>query len=51
MGAIIPELPVGPYREIQFGNYRIIYKYIKPRVFIQRVWRASRPLQLDVISE
>src|SRR5437660_548955 len=50
MGAIVPEWQDPRYREIQYGNYRIIYKYVEPVVSIVTVWRASRPLRTEFLE-
>ena len=51
MGAVVPELEDPRFRELQHGDYRIVYKYVAPQVLIETVWRASRPLRTEFLSE
>jgi plasmid stabilization system protein ParE len=50
-GSIVPELEGTGCRELQYGNYRIVYRYSAGTVIIQTVWRASRPLRREGLSE
>jgi plasmid stabilization system protein ParE len=40
----IPEILDPSFREIYFGQYRIIFRYRDNTVLIMAVWHASNPL-------
>ena len=49
MGREVPELPASDYREIIFGNYRIIYK-IQNVIQILTVRNSRQLLSFDVVE-
>jgi toxin ParE1/3/4 len=45
-GRLVPEDPTGTYRELIFGNYRVIYRYAEMTVTIVTVIDGARILQI-----
>ena len=48
---MVPELNDPAIRELLHASHRIIYRYREKQVLILAVWRASRPLDIRVLSE
>lgn len=49
-GRIVPELNNNDYRELIFGNYRIIYKLFQNNIFILTIRHSKRLLDKDEIK-
>src|SRR5438132_508369 len=50
-GGTVPELEPLDYREIVFGNYRILYRYTGRTVEIVAVQHAAKPLDPEFFIE
>jgi toxin ParE1/3/4 len=50
-GAVLPELPDGPWRQVLHGNYRIVYRVFESgKVSILAVFEGHRLLRADDID-
>jgi len=47
VGRIVPEIDKDNIRELIEGNYRIVYKIYKEKIFILTIYHTSRRLKID----
>ncbi|MFH0975993.1 MAG: type II toxin-antitoxin system RelE/ParE family toxin [Spirochaetota bacterium] len=50
MGRVVPEIGNIQFREVIYGNYRIIYRFYKKQIFILTIRHGKQILPIDEIS-
>jgi len=50
MGRVVPEISDNRFRELIFGNYRIIYRLEKKRISVLTIRHGSQILPVDEIE-
>jgi plasmid stabilization system protein ParE len=51
LGRIVPEIKNDQFRELLYGNYRIVYRMEKKQIFILTVRHGKQVLPIDEILE
>jgi plasmid stabilization system protein ParE len=51
IGRIVPEIGLEEYRELVYGNYRVVYRLSGTTVFILTVRHYSRLLDVDEVKQ
>ena len=49
MGRIVPEIGNEQFRELIYGNYRIIYRFYKKQIFVLTIRHGKQILPIDEI--